>query len=142
MVDKVIDALLPDKIPIQIKGKKYLLGKLTIAQIIRLTKELVGIIVKMSEQDKSALMKGNTNFDDILAFFGFINEEQLARVLGIVLREEDYTLLVGIELEELSEMVLAFVKKNDIGKIWGNVQQVAKIVISQMKKTSLLPASK
>ncbi len=142
MSDKVMETLLPDVIPVKIDGRDYSVGKLTAIQIIRLTRELIKVVVKMSEQDKSKLTSGNTNIDDILTFFGFLEEQQLTRVIEIVLKEKDVRLEGDILIEDLMNIVNAFLDSNDIGKIWGNVQQVAKKVKSQTQKARLLPASK
>jgi len=121
---KTVEELVPDKAIIEVKGKKYAVEKMSARQTILLMREVVREIVKISTEDRSKLAVGKSNIDDILAFFDFINEDSVTKIVGIILDEQDISVLHPLGADELSEVIAVFCEQNDLGKIIKNVQRV------------------
>lgn len=134
---EILDNLVPEGIKVVVGEKSYSIGGLSIRQTIQLIKEVVRVIVRLGDADLTKLQSGETNMEDLLIFFDFLNEDEVAKIIGIMLDEEDGLFLKkNLILETITEILAAVCEKNDIEKILKNVQRMVKAVQQQRKTSS------
>ncbi len=137
--ENILEVLISEKARIEIKGRTYEIGELSLKQMILLSKEIIRILVGFSKSELSLLKEGKTNLDDLLCFFGFLDEKKIAKLIGIILKEEDIEFLSeNLNIQLLSE-ILAFVcEKTNLQEILKNVQRMVKSVQKQTSLSSSL----
>ncbi|HAB53335.1 MAG TPA: hypothetical protein DCE80_14385 [Ignavibacteriales bacterium] len=121
---EILDNLVSEISQVEIKGKKYLIGKITSIQVIKLARYIVKFTSKINKEKEKLLKEGNSNIEDVLTFFDFLNEDEIAGVLGILLNETDTEFLKNIPIETLTEIIAVICEQTDIKKILGNVQRI------------------
>ncbi len=125
MTAKIIEKLVPQFQEVRIKDKYYKVGELSLKQTIQLSREIIRIIVKFSKTDLKALEGGKSNIEDLLSFFSFLNENEIARIIGIIIKEENIKFLEENLSLNISTEILAIVcEKNDFSAIVKNVQRM------------------
>lgn len=136
MAKEILDNLVPEHIKVVVGKKSYSIGGLSIKQTMQLIKEIMRVIVRLGDADLTKLQSGETNVEDLLVFFDFLNEDEVAKVIGIMLNEDDGLFLKkNLTLESITEILAAVCEKNNIEKILKNVQRMVK-TIKQQRKTS------
>lgn len=136
MAKEILDNLVPEGIEVVVGKKSYGISGLSIKQTMQLIKEIMRVIVRLGDADLTKLQSGETNVEDLLVFFDFLNEDEVAKVIGIMLSEGDSRFLKkNLNLETITEILAAVCEKNNIEKILKNVQRMVK-TIKQQRKTS------
>lgn len=131
---QILGNLMPEYTKVVVGKKTYKIGGLSLRQTIQVLKEVVKVTTRLGTADLSKLQKGESNLEDLLTFFDFLNEDEVAKVIGIILDEEDEKFLKeNLNLEITTEILAAICERNDFGKILKNVQRMVGAV---QKKTS------
>ena len=137
-MEDVTDVLIPEEETIRIKDRSYKVKKLSVVQIIKLTRHIVSVVFGFSSKAKEGLEKGTSNIQDVLNIFDHLTERQVAEVIGIVVNESDVDF---IEKEGdpvvFTNVLASLFENNNFGEIWGNVQRVMKAVSSQVSSLPL-----
>lgn len=131
---KILDNLMPEHTKVVVGKKNYKIGGLSIRQAVQLFKEVAKVTVRLGTVDLSKLQKGESNLEDLLTLFDFLNEDEVAKIISIILDEKDEEFLKqNLTLEATTEVLAAVCERNDFGKILKNVQRMVGAV---RKKTS------
>jgi len=131
---EILGNLMPEYSKVAVGKKSYKVDGLSIKQTIQLLKEVTKVTVRLGTADLSKLQKGESNIEDLLTLFDFLNEDEVAKIIGIILNEEDEPFLrKNLTLEATTEVLAAVCERNDFGKILKNVQRMVGAV---QKKTS------
>lgn len=126
---EILENLVPERIKVVVGEKSYSIGGLSIKQTIQLTKEIIKVIARLGTADLSKLQEGESNLEDMLALFDFLSENEVAKIVGIMLKEDDQAFLKKkLTLEVITEILAVICEKNDFGKILKNVQRMVKAV--------------
>jgi hypothetical protein len=137
MIEKVLNE--PTKI--EANGQSYEIKKLSLLQLIKLSKFLISIATKLPLDFKES----KDNFSDLLIILNAIEEEQAVELYSILLGNEDKTRIKEDIISDAvtsSEVLKIVCEINDFGKIFGNFQATAEIMAKLAKpKTVPLPSS-
>ena len=85
----MVDTLILEFETIKIKDREYKVGKLSIKQILRLSKFVALFVNSFNAETKKQLKEGKSDVSDLLLFFEHLDEKQLAKVIGIFINEDD-----------------------------------------------------
>ena len=125
-MNETLNVLIPDFEEVDVGNRKYKIGKLTAGQTIKLARYLVKFTSKITSETSKKLAENKTNVEDILTIFDFLNEDEIAGILGILLKEEDTEFIkVNLDIEKTTEIIALICEKTDIKKILGNVRRIA-----------------
>ena len=125
-MSETLNVLVPDFTEISIAERKYKIGKLTTAQTIKLARYLVRFTTKLTSETSKKLAENKSNVEDILTIFDFLNEDEIAGILGILLKEEDTEFIkINLDIEKTTEIIAVICEKTDIKKILGNITRIA-----------------
>lgn len=120
------DILVPDKVDININGRNYQIGVLTLNQIIKLGK-LLGKVL-MSSQDKLKQLSGNqSNAQDLFNLLELLDEQDTAKFFSIVLKEPDLEFLSKINLDDTLEIIAVLCEHNKFEKVKKNFQRILNV---------------
>lgn len=107
-----------------INGREFEIGKLSIKQILQLTKSVSKILLKSAERFKSVDTAGHNMFDDIMSIFEILDIDEIALVLSTAL-DTDIEFCKTISAEDVTEIIAVVCEQNDFSKILKNVQRTA-----------------
>jgi len=127
MQDK-IDILIDETKSIDIVafGEKLTLKKLSLKQVLQLTKILGKIFTKYSEQVKSLKMNNKSNSQDVLELFGIIDESEVSEIIAILIAREPSS-CIGFSFKEITDIISAVIDLNydDFSGILKNFQRIS-----------------
>ena len=106
--------------------KKYLIGKLSVMQVLKIIKYIINVSGKVKEVQKQFAGNKNTNnLQDILNVLEVLNDEQIAEVESILLNENDKNFVKNnLDFEKLIELLAIVLENNDIKAILKNVKRL------------------
>lgn len=133
---KEIDLILDEKKEVNINGKKFLIGKLTGWQILRLFKFLTKLGLK-NKKLKELKTDNETNNQDILGFLEILDEQEFAEFVAILLNTDNIEFCKSIDAVDLLETIDILLEKNDINELLKNFSRVGEKLTKQTDKTIL-----
>lgn len=129
--------LVPEYIPVRLGGKTYKIGELGLDQLFGLVREGIIVAGRLDKKDLSKLQAGKSNLEDMLAFFDFLNEDEVVKVVGILLREDDSEFLKKhLKATATTEILAAVCERNDFGQIVKNLERMVKAIQRQTSSPS------
>ena len=119
---------------ISVKDRKYKVGKLSIRQILRLTKFIAIFVNSLNAETKKQLKEGKSEVSDLLLFFEHLDETQLSKVIGIFINEDDTEFIKQnidenvIDTNFLLDIARIVCEKTDIKGLLKKVKGVAEAI--------------
>ena len=138
-----INNVIPEEKVIKIKDRSYVVGKLGLTQIVRLTRFFAQTIKDNTKKilESESQLEGGSNIDNLLLLFEILNEEEVSQLVSILLSEKDTDFIKqNCDIEAFSELILILSEQNDLKKIWGNLKRAGAKIIEQMR--SSVPSAK
>lgn len=116
-------------IKLTIKGEEITIGKLTLKQVIKLTKLLGKIFSAYSEQIKQIRTEGTTNQQDVLELFNLIDEQEVAEIISVIINK-DVEFCLDIDFKALTDIIAGVIELNyaDFEGILKNFQRISSIL--------------
>jgi hypothetical protein len=127
--------LMDKKIPLEINGRDYKIGKLP----IRRYTELLDIFASTIEKSQEKLAKfsegadSRSNLQDFLMIIKFLDNKELARFISVMLGEDDINFIEknlesGIMgAEEITEILAIICEENKFQIVKKNIMRVLKV---------------
>lgn len=135
---EILGNLMPEHSKVVVGKKSYEIGGLSIRQAVQLFKEVAKVTIRLGTADLSKLQKGESNLEDLLTLFDFLSEDEVTRIIGILLDEEDELFLKkNLSLQTITEILASVCERNDFGKILKNVQRMVGAVRKTISSPSL-----
>jgi hypothetical protein len=134
-----ISILVPDKTPIMIGDRKYFIGKLSLKQVIVLSKMisktlLLNIKRFSAYKDKLANVE-TTNAQDIYNMMELLDETEIIQLFGILLKEEDTKYLEdNLDLITTTDIIVKFLEANEWIIVKKNFQTISKMFQQEKKE--------
>lgn len=122
---------------IEIEGRQFTIGKLSLAQTGKFTNWGIKVSKKISElfsqEDKS------NNTDEFMKIMEVLNEDEMADLVSILLSASDNIatpeFCKSIPIEDITEIIAEVAENNNIGKILKNVQRVIKAISKAVQES-------
>lgn len=113
-----ISILIPEKVSVLIGARKYFIGKLSLKQVITLSKLITKTLFlntqKFAAYREKLAGKETTNAEDIYNMMELLNEAEIIQLFGVLLKEEDLKYLEdNLDFTTTTEIVLKFLETND-----------------------------
>jgi hypothetical protein len=122
------EILLNETVEIKLKDRKYNIGKLTLKQVLQLSKFLTKALIANKNkmvQLKERSVGSSTNADDIMTILDILEENDVVRFFSIILKENDHSWLEeNLGLEETIEIITALCECNNFESIKKNFQKL------------------
>lgn len=133
----IAEQLVPEYVPVVLGKKTYKVGELGLDQLFGLVREAISVISRLDKKELSKLQAGKSNLEDMLAFFDFLNEDEVVKVMGILLREDDSEFLKKhLRATATIEILAAVCERNDFGQIIKNLERMVKAIQQQISSPS------
>lgn len=134
-MQNVVETLLQEeeKSKIIINGKEFKVGKLKLKTVLKLSNIIAKFCVKQSNKFKN-FKQGETNTDDLISFFELFDENELAKVISILVDTEDIEFCKEIDFESFTDLIIAVCEHNDFNKILGNIKRVIGLIKEKTEK--------
>lgn len=138
MTTKILGKLVPEFQEVKVKDKYYRIGELSLKQTIQLSREIIRVIAGFSKNNLEEIKGGKSNLEDLLSFFGFLNEDEIARIIGLILKEENIKFLKeNLSLNVSTEILAIVCEKNNFSMIVKNVQRMMTAIQKKTCSSSL-----
>jgi hypothetical protein len=128
-VEKVLQSLDVEHVIGQValsSGEKLDVPKLSLQKLIRIVKFLGVDGVRIYEQVREVLLdESQSDLEKIALVLEQLKEEQLVRILSILLDVDDQTAL-QLDLNEMLEVLLVYAEKTNLSKTFTQVQKLMK----------------
>lgn len=122
----ILKTLVPDSGKVSLDGKMYNIRGLSLKQALLLFREIAKIITLMGQADLSKLQEGSSNLEDLLVLFEMLDDKQIAKIISIVLNENDEEFVrKNLTLELVTDILALVCQYNDFGKMVKNAQRIA-----------------
>jgi hypothetical protein len=135
------DIIIPKKYEVKVADRSYMIGTLSLAQIIELSRWFVEILPYV----KHSVLSAETNIEAFMNIVSVVNEEKAADLYCIFLKETDRKFVTDNVLENGAlaiSIVSTICDANDFGKLIENfIQTVATIKKTMPKDAKMLMAS-
>lgn len=134
-----ISILVPDKTSIMIGDRKYFIGKLSLKQVIVLSKmiskTLLLNIKRFSAYKEKFVGIETTNAQDIYNMMELLDETEIIQLFGILLKEEDTKYLEdNLNLITTTDIIVKFLEANDWIIVKKNFQTISKMFQQEKKE--------
>lgn len=119
--------LVPVTKDVIINGRTYQISKLTLGQILKLSKLIFRTIITSKDKLKqlSDTTKNNkSNAEDLLAILDLLDEKDIAELTSILLKEK----VESIDFDDSLELVAIVCELNNFSKVKKNFQRILDVL--------------
>ena len=124
--------LINESVVVKIKDRKYVIGKLTLKQVLQLSKFLTkSLLANKNKMDqlKDQTKKSSTNAEDILTIIDILDDLDVIRFFSIILKEPDQEWLESaLGLDNTLEIITALCECNNFESIKKNFQKLTDLL--------------
>lgn len=124
--------LLNETVTIVLKDRQYHIGKLTLRQVLQLSKFLTKALIlnqKRMKQLKEVPAEGSTNVDDIVTVLDVLGDDDAVKFFSIILQEADLKFLdQALDFNSTLMIITAICEVNDFQSIKKNFQKLIGLI--------------
>jgi hypothetical protein len=115
-----------NRIEITIGNEKILLKKLSLKQVLKLTKTLGKLFTTYSEQVKALKLDNKSNAQDVMELFNIIDESEVSEIISILIDKEP-GFCRELSFKEITDIISAVIDLNysDFAGILKNIQRIS-----------------
>jgi len=111
---------------VMVRNEKIILKKLSLKQVLKLTKTLGKLFTTYSEQVKALKLDSTSNVHDVLELFNIIEESEVSEIISILINREP-GFCRELSFKEITDIISAVIDLNysDFTGILKNIQRIS-----------------